>query len=199
MAHHLVRMSAARTVARHLAGVLALGLVTVFLAWVPASPAAAHGALVSSDPPEDGVLAALPSRAFLTFSDSITEVREIAVSGPDGSVTNGEPTFAGAEVQQTLWAGPAGDYTLEYFVVSADGHDVRGLVRFEVDEALTGESTGGAGQEAEASDVAPAAVRTDDGTDRVRTAVLPAALVVLAAAVALLLLRRRRSSVGGNG
>ncbi|GAA1438920.1 hypothetical protein GCM10009641_45340 [Mycobacterium cookii] len=189
MAHDPFRLTVARTAARHLAGVFALGLFTAFLAWLPASPAAAHGDLVSSDPPADGVLTALPSRAFLTFSDSITEVREIAVSGPDGSVTNGEPTVAGAEVQQTLWAGPAGTYTMEYFVVSADGHDVRGQIRFEV----------GLGASASESDVTAgesgASAAAGTGTDwrqRGRDVALPGGVVMLAAMTALALLHRRR-------
>ena len=189
MAHHLVRLTVARTVARHLARVLALGLVTAFLAWLPASPAAAHGALVSSDPPEDGVLAAMPSRAFLTFSDSIAEVREIAVSGPDGSVTNGEPTFAGAEVQQTLWAGPAGTYTMEYFVVSADGHDVRGQIRFEVEPGASAPESDATAGESGAS--AAAGTGTDWG-QRGRDVALPGGVVMLAAMTALALLHRRR-------
>ncbi|MCF6376870.1 copper resistance protein CopC [Nocardioides KLBMP 9356] len=159
-----------------------LATVVGFPAVVPAS---AHGELLFSDPSDGGVLEALPSRAFLTFSDSITEIREITIVGPDGSVTNGAPTSVGPEVRQTLWAGPEGSYTMEYFVVSADGHDVRGDVHFEVGSAPTsaasadGEATG-----------TPAA---DGWAERGRGAVVPGVVVVLAAATALVLARRRRA------
>ena len=169
---------------RAVAAVL-VALLATLLGWPAVVPAAAHGELLFSDPSEGGVLEALPSRAFLTFSDSVSEVREITIVGPEGSVTNGAPTTYGPEVRQTLWAGVDGAYTLEYFVVSADGHDVRGDVHFQVGPAPTA-----APAEASASAATPA---TDGWWERGRGAVLPLVLVLLAAGTALLLVRRRRA------
>ena len=163
---------------------LAATLVVTLLAWVPVLPADAHGALVSSDPPDAGLSEAMPSRAFLTFSDTVREVREVAVIGPDGSVTNGEATSVGPEVRQTLWAGPDGDYTMSYFVVSADGHDIRGEVHFEVGDLSV------AAAEPTAD---PAPARAAGDTDEAgASAVVPVAVVVLSAAVALVLVLWRR-------
>ncbi|SFB01540.1 hypothetical protein SAMN05192575_102494 [Nocardioides alpinus] len=165
-------------------------LLAVLLAWAPAPPAAAHGELLFSDPPADGVVQALPSRAFLTFSDAVSEIREITVVGPEGSVTNGAPSSIGPEVRQTLWEGVDGAYTLEYYVVSADGHDVRGEVHFEVGPTSTAATTGTSGDEPQASG-------EDPPSEGRFAAVLPAGLVLVAAAVALALLRRRRSTATG--
>ena len=165
-------------------------LVAALVGWAPAPPAAAHGALLFSDPAEGGVVETLPSRAYLTFSDTVAEIREITVVGPDGSVTNGVPTSIGPEVSQTLWAGSDGEYVMEYFVVSADGHDVRGEVHFVV-----GSGAGAAGDaETEGGDAGASTAVTAETRwwERGRAAVLPVGLVVLAAVVALSLLHRRR-------
>ena len=161
----------------------ALGLAT-------ASPAAAHGALVLSDPAQGGVTEALPSRAMLLFSDPVEQVVEITVTGPDGSVTNGEPTFVGPEVRQNLWAGPDGAYTMEYHVVAADGHEVRGEVRFEVGPVST---VGSAepGEQDETGD--PRSAEEGPG------AVLPVALVLLAGVAALAITGGRRDRAGRSG
>jgi methionine-rich copper-binding protein CopC len=160
-------------------------LVTALVGWA-APPSAAHGALLFSDPPESGVLEKLPSRARLTFSDTIAEIREITVLGPGGSVTNGAPTSMGAEVTQTLWAGVDGEYVLEYFVVAADGHDVRGEVRFEVESGEAAAPSGGV------ADVSPAVTTEESWWRRGRASVLPLGLVLTAAVAALALLHRRR-------
>jgi methionine-rich copper-binding protein CopC len=159
-----------------LAGLAAL------LAW--AGPAAAHEELLASDPSGSGMLAALPSRAILTFSGPVEEVHEVTVTGPDGSVVNGAPTSVGAEVRQNLWAGPDGAYTMTYDVVSADGHEVTGEVRFEVGDTAAGED------EARASPTSSATRRSDGA---VRDVAVPAAVVLLAGAGALALWHRRRA------
>ncbi len=84
-----------------------------------------------------------------------------------------------------------GAYTLEYFVVSADGHDVRGEVQFEV-----GQVSGAAGTATSAGSGADAEV---PWSERGRGVILPGGLVLLAAVVALLLLRLRRTDARGNG
>jgi methionine-rich copper-binding protein CopC len=167
---------------------LAATLAAALLGWTPAQPAGAHGQLVSSQPAADGLVEVMPSRAFLTFSAPVKEVKEIAVVGPDGSVANGTATANGTEVTQTLWSGPAGDYTMSYFVVSEDGHDVRGDVRFQVGE-LSVLATG--------ADQAPAPARSaaepeDDGPG----IAIPAVVLLLSVAVALVLGRRRATRSG---
>ena len=183
----LLHVNPARFVAGRTLGAIAAVLIAALLGWAPVAPAAAHGELVSSDPSDGGLVEALPSRAVLTFSDAVSTIREISVSGPDGSVVNGDPTSTGAEVRQNLWAGPDGAYTMEYYVVSADGHDVRGEVHFEVGSVPAVVDNGTtSGSETPATAEA-------GWWDRGRDAVLPTLLVLLAAAAALVLMRRQRS------
>jgi copper resistance protein C len=175
-----------RVVARTITLVAALAWV----GWAPAPPAAAHGELLFSGPAEGAVVETLPSRARLTFSDTVAEIRQITVVGPDGSVANGDPTSIGPEVSQTLWVGSDGEYVMEYFVVSADGHDVRGEVHFVVD---SGDAVAGNGGSVGSDDRASAAVTAEDRWwQRGRAAGLPLGLVLLATVAALALLHRRR-------
>ena len=161
-----------------LAGLAAL------LAWRP--PAAAHDELLSSDPSESGVLETLPSRAVLTFSGAVAEVHEITVTGPDGSVANGDATSVGAEVRQNLWAGPDGAYILTYDVLSSDDHEIAGEIHFEV-----GEGVPAAGDEEAAARASSSSDTTQDGV--LRGVVVPAAVVLLSGAGALALRDRRRT------
>ncbi|GAA5123705.1 hypothetical protein GCM10023339_44050 [Alloalcanivorax gelatiniphagus] len=177
-----------RTRAHRALGAVAVVLATALLGWAPVPPAAAHGELLFSDPSEGGLLGALPSRAFLTFTDPITEIHEVTVTGPDGSVTHGAPTSVGPEVRQTLWAGPDGAYTLTYHVVSADGHEISGQVGFEV-----GSGAAATADQSAARDAAPAG-----SGGGVLGATLPVALVLLAGGAALMLVRRRRTAGPGT-
>ncbi|NYE34984.1 hypothetical protein F4692_000088 [Nocardioides cavernae] len=165
------------------AAAVAIAASSVLLGWAPVAPAAAHDELMSADPSDGGVFEALPSRAILTFTGPVSEVHEVTVTGPDGSVTNGEPTAVGMEVHQTLWAGEDGDYTLTYDVVSGDGHEMAGEIQFQV----------GAGTEP-GVDEASAPTSSDAGEDDgVGGIVLPVAVVLTCSAVALVLWQRRRA------
>jgi methionine-rich copper-binding protein CopC len=163
-------------------------LVAALLGWAPMPPAAAHGELLWSDPSEGGLLEALPSRAFLTFSDPVADIHEVTVTGPDGSVTNGAATSVGPEVRQTLWAGPDGAYTLTYDVVSADGHEISGEVAFEVGSGV-----------ADAAERPAAAAESPAGSGGGILGVgLPVAMVLIAGVAALLVLRHRRTDAGAG-
>ena len=168
-----------------LAGLAAL------LAWGP--PAAAHDELLSSDPSESGVLETLPSRAILTFSGAVAEVHEITVTGPDGSVANGEATSVGAEVRQNLWSGPDGAYTLTYDVLSSDGHEIAGEVHFEVGHGTSTAPDEEAAAGASSSSSSPSSTAADGA---LRDVVVPAAVVLLSGACALVLWHRRRTTTG---
>ncbi|MBC2933321.1 copper resistance CopC family protein [Nocardioides sp. zg-1228] len=161
-----------------------LAALAPLLAWAPAPPAAAHDELLFSDPSEAGVLAALPSRAILTFTGPVAEVHEVSVTGPDGSVTNGAPTATGPEVRQNLWAGPDGTYTLTYDVVSSDGHEMAGEITFDVGGSASGEEGTGSSPPTD-----------DDGSgSSLRGVVVPAGVVLLSGAFALALWHRRRTT-----
>jgi methionine-rich copper-binding protein CopC len=100
-----------------------------------APPASAHAARVSADPADNAVLSAGPGRVSATFNERLqTTFAAMTVVGPDGNVwSTGEPTVQGAVVAVGLRPlGPAGTYTVNYRVTSADGHVVSGSWSFRL-------------------------------------------------------------------
>jgi copper resistance protein C len=174
--------AARRAVAR-----LVPAAVAAVLCWAAVPPAAAHDELLSSDPSESGVLGALPSRAVLTFTGPVAEVHEVTVTGPDGNVANGAPSATGPEVRQNLWSGPDGAYTLTYDVMSSDGHEIAGEIRFEV----------GDGKPDDVGAAAPSSSDDDDPDGALRGIVVPAGVVLLSGACALAIRHRRRAAPSG--
>ncbi|MEU9289457.1 copper resistance CopC family protein [Streptomyces sp. NPDC048275] len=123
---------AVRTTARALVVPAALAALAV------ATPqAAAHTELDISSPGANAKLAGLPPRVTLTFSDAMTQkYAKFAVTAPDGkSAASGEPRVSGKTVTLALEpTSRAGQYTVGYRVVSADGHPVSGSYTFTVAE-----------------------------------------------------------------
>lgn len=117
---------------------LAAGMSTATLcAW----PAFAHAARVSADPADGAVLTTGPDRVSATFNERLqTTFAAVTVVGPDGNVwSTGEPTVQGAIVAVGLRPlGPAGTYTVNYRVTSADGHVVSGSWSFRLSVPGTG-------------------------------------------------------------
>ncbi|WP_159620922.1 copper resistance CopC family protein [Ruania rhizosphaerae] len=134
---------------------------------LPAAPASAHSALISSDPEDGAVLDTPPTELVLTFNEDILEMgTSIQVTGPDGAeAAEGDPVLNGPEVTQPLAADlAAGEYTMIWRVVSADGHPIDGELTFTA-TAGTGEepAEGGAGEsEPENTADAEEAAATDD-------------------------------------
>lgn len=98
-------------------------------------PAAwAHNALVSTSPGDGKTVARPPSSIVLTFNEpAIKTGTKVLVTGPDGSVTDGGPTLVDNTVEQDLLPKlPAGEYTVEWRVTSADGHPINGEFSFAV-------------------------------------------------------------------
>lgn len=119
-----------------------------------ASPAVAHNELIGSDPPDGATVASSPSQVRLTFDLPLKPgFSTVTLTGPDSSQWQaGPPAEAGAVVSAPVRAlGPAGQYTIAYQVLSADGHPVRGAVQFTL-------TTPGSG--------AVAASPVQSGTDR---------------------------------
>ena len=143
--------------------------------------AGAHTVLTATDPAADSTVATGPSRVTATFNEELQPTfAAMTIVGPDSSTwSNGDPEVRGSTVGVAVRPlGPAGRYTVNYRVTSADGHVVTGSWSFTV-------TATGAGQPGPA--VAGAA---SEG----RIALWPlavGALVVVGAAV-LWSLRRRR-------
>lgn len=103
------------------------------------TPALAHTALKSSNPAKGASLPAPPAQITLTFSEPVqVEAGAITVAGPGGAQwTVGPAEVNGAVVTAPVTpAGPAGQYTINYRVISADGDPVRGTVPFALTAAI---------------------------------------------------------------
>ncbi|WP_281897698.1 copper resistance CopC/CopD family protein [Micromonospora humidisoli] len=105
-----------------------LALLSVPL--TPATPAAAHAALVATSPVRDAVIGTPPGEVVLVFSESVSPVvGRVQVLGPDGRrVTAGEPVADGATLRIPVRVSnrPLGTYLVSYRVISADSHPVAG-------------------------------------------------------------------------
>jgi methionine-rich copper-binding protein CopC len=117
------------------------------------APAAfAHAVRISADPPNNAVLVNGPDRVSATFNERLqTTFAAMTVIGPDQNVwSTGDPTVQGAVVSIGLRPlGPAGTYTVNYRVTSADGHVVSGSWSFRLTVPGTGTPgppPGGAGR-----------------------------------------------------
>ncbi|WFE21280.1 copper resistance protein CopC [Solwaraspora sp. WMMD937] len=97
-----------------------------------ASPAQAHNVLTGSDPADGAELAQAPETVRLTFLASLNqEQTELSVTGPDGAAAStGAPVVDGKAVSVPFRPGPAGEYTVDYNVLSTDGHWVKGTLAF---------------------------------------------------------------------
>ena len=110
-----------------------------------ASPASAHDALVSTDPPADSALDALPEQLTLTFSGELATdpgATELQVRDAAGaSLADGDPLMEGTIVTQPLaepLSGAAsGIVTVLWKVVSSDGDPISGQFQFSVATAPT--------------------------------------------------------------
>lgn len=98
-----------------------------------ATPAQAHNYLVSSTPPAGSTLTQLPDDFAITTNDALLDLGAgagaggfaLQVVGADG-LYYGDGCVAVADSTMTAIPalGPAGEYTLTWQVVSADGHPV---------------------------------------------------------------------------
>ncbi len=127
-----------RTSAMNNAGGVALFLAFAMAGVVAfAAPASAHNYYVSSTPEIDSVLTSLPEEFVVTTSDKLLELGGMEggffmqVTGPDGLYYgDGCVTVSGPSVSMTTAVGPAGKYSLDWQVVSADGHTISGQIPF---------------------------------------------------------------------
>ncbi|MGW6443663.1 copper resistance CopC family protein [Lentzea sp. NPDC055074] len=109
-----------------------------------AAPAAAHNALIGSDPKDKASLEVGPSSITLTFDQDVQGGQGInAISVTDSSGGHyevaGDPTIKDTAVSQKVDAlGKAGEYKIGYRILSADGHPVSGELTFTLTKDGTG-------------------------------------------------------------
>ena len=106
-----------------------IGLLTVLIGGLPAY---AHNVLTGSNPTDGAELAEAPETVRLTFLARLNpEQTMLTVTGPDGQPAfAGTPAVDGSAVSIAFQPGPAGEYTMDYNVLSADGHRVKGTLAF---------------------------------------------------------------------
>lgn len=116
------------------------GLVLGLLLATGASPALAHDELIGTDPAGGAVLASPPTSLTLTFSgilldeEGATEVAVLDASG--ASLTDGDPVLDGVRVTQALTGEGSGTVTVQWRVVSSDGHPISGEYAFSVGDGV---------------------------------------------------------------
>ena len=118
-----------------------LALVLAVLAVAGAGPAFAHAALISSNPAADSSLTTAPTEVSATFSEDLQAAfAAMTVVGPDGNLwSTGDVRVDGPVAAVGLRPlGPAGKYTANYRVTSADGHVISGSWSFDLTVAQTG-------------------------------------------------------------
>lgn len=168
-----------------------------------AGPASAHTEVVSSTPAAGATLAGPLDAVQIVFRTAVSPGKAVVVViEPDGSNAGvGVASVSGNTVTQPL--GPwsyAGDYTVAYRVVAADGHPIDGQVPFTValsavggpaaapSEAAAGASSAGEAQQGGQDGQGAQAARTTEasrGADRWLVPVLLAVLAVIAVALAV--------------
>jgi copper resistance protein C len=105
-----------------------------------AGPAAAHDVLEETNPKDGSTVAVTPSEVTLTFDQVAFAVgSQVLVNGPSGNVAVGPVGIVDRVVHEAVQPGaPAGAYTVEWRVTSADGHPVSGKFTFTSQAAAAG-------------------------------------------------------------
>lgn len=115
--------------------------------WV-ATPAMAHNYYIDSTPGINEEITTLPEKFVVTTNDNLLNLEGavggffMKVTGPDGLYYgDGCVTVNGPSVSMPASLGPSGDYTLDWQVVSADGHTISDTIPFTWTPAEGNEST----------------------------------------------------------
>ncbi|MFP7760725.1 copper resistance protein CopC [Marisediminicola sp. LYQ134] len=118
-----------------------------------AAPASAHNYLVSSTPEADSVLTELPERFDITTNDLLLDLGDgsdafvLRVSDADGLFYgDGCVDVDGPTMSTPAALGPAGDYTVDWQIVSIDGHPVADSFEFEWDPSDPSVATEGSAE-----------------------------------------------------
>lgn len=100
-----------------------------------AGPGLAHSELRGSDPPDNARLSGPPAAIVLRFNEpvQVTALRlQDGAGAPVGLRRAARRDPAPSERAEPTAALPPGSYRLEWRAISADGHPIRGVLRFTV-------------------------------------------------------------------
>lgn len=101
---------------------------------LPASRARAHSELRESRPSDGAVLPAAPAELLLRFNERV-QVTALTLSGPGGRLPRLAPATLNAPGEAERLALPPlapGAWRLDWAAISADGHPIRGSIRFTI-------------------------------------------------------------------
>jgi methionine-rich copper-binding protein CopC len=118
-----------------------IGALLAVVMMTTAGTASAHAIRIATDPAQDAALTQGPVRVSATFNEQLQRnFAAMTVVGPDGNLwSSGDAQIDGAIASVGLLPlGPAGTYTVNYRVTSADGHVVSGSWSFRLTTAGTG-------------------------------------------------------------
>lgn len=132
----------------------------------PLSVAQAHDELTNTVPADGVEVDEVPDEVRMEFIGGVAPVGTVvAVSGPLGEVTDGEPQIDGTAVIQPLVDDvPPGDYSVVWRVTSQDGHPISGEFGYAVPSAGIEAQTTPTGDDASPTTDAPA-TDTDAATE----------------------------------
>lgn len=183
-----------------LAALLALG-----------APAQAHDTLLESDPADGATLETSPEAITLTFSADILDVSPLVRITDESGEQLAEitPSVDGPVATATLEEPlPAGTSTVQWRVVSSDGHPIEGTFGVTVEQDAAAEETAEAPAEesspaeesapaettapAEEGEQATAEAAEEESSSSMTPLLIVLGVVVVGAVVAVLLIMRRR-------
>ena len=177
-----------------LAALLALG-----------APAQAHDTLLESDPADGATLETSPEAITLTFSADILDVSPLVrITDENGEqLAEITPSIDGPVATATLEEPlPAGTSTVQWRVVSSDGHPIEGTFGVTVEQDAAEEATTEAPAEesapaettapAEEGEQATAEAAEEESGSSMTPLLIVFGVVVVGAVVAVLLIMRRR-------
>ncbi|MHA7263063.1 copper resistance CopC family protein [Arthrobacter sp. TMN-37] len=171
------------------------GIILLVLLGLAAGPAAAHDELSSSNPADGATVAAVPGAVELTFSSVPSGIgAQVEILDADGASWSDGPAriVDNTAVQDVRAGAPAGEFTVNWRVVSSDSHPIEGVLTFTA-ESGTAAAPDSAGT---AVPITPAEVEEGPaqaaGTGDFPWSVAVMAIVLLALAAFLATTARKR-------
>ena len=161
--------------------------VIIAVALVGAPSASAHADLVGTNPADGSVVPVAPTSIVLEFNEEpLKTMIDVVITNDAGDVMAMDAAEASGTEVSIPWPAflDAGDYTVAYRVVSADGHPITGTFGFTY--------TGGASSDtAPPVDEAAAQDVLAEATQSSNSPLVIGAVALLFVAVAMVLTRRR--------
>ena len=194
------------TVRRRAAGAVSAFALALLAVAGPAAPAFAHNTVIDEGPAAESTVTEAPGDVWIETNDVLLDIdgaTALDVVGPDGRhYATACPSVDGPIASVAAELGPAGEYTVAYRVVSADGHPITGdhTFRWEpADGEALAEGSADAVCATGSSDAAGPDDGVDEGTDAAASGagadvawIAVAAVVVIGAGIAAFALTRRR-------